>query len=207
MFSNLHRTILLDVDGVLLNWFDTFTAWMAKEGFPVKDDSDVSYDMAKRFGINKEESFEMIRRFNDSAYMGFLPAMPDAPRYIEDLKNLGFRFRAVTSVSECPYAAALRRLNLKQVYGNVFDDVVCLPLGACKKDELMRQRRLNGDNKMIFIEDSLSHARTAVELGGFIPILLAYPYNVLEPNEFPRIKRFFSWRDIFSEIKCLHDKL
>ena len=202
MYSKLHRTILLDVDGVLLNWFDTFQAWMAKEGYSVKDETCVSYDMAKRFGVTKDQSFEMIRRFNDSAYMGYLPAIPDAPKALNDLINMGFRFRAVTSVSECPYAGDLRRMNLQLVFGNIFDEVVCLPLGASKKDELTRQHRINGDNQMIYVEDSLDHAKTALKIGGFIPLLLAYPYNKLEKNE--KVIRRHSWEELYTEIVQLH---
>ena len=46
--------ILTDVDGVLLNWEDAFTSWMAKREYTPKVENQYSQNI--RYDISKEES-------------------------------------------------------------------------------------------------------------------------------------------------------
>ena len=52
--------ILTDCDGVLLNWENSFIAWMTEQGF-VADPGNASYDMHKRFGERKAKIKQLIQ--------------------------------------------------------------------------------------------------------------------------------------------------
>ena len=69
--------ILTDCDGVLLNWEKSFIAWMTEQGFSA-DPTNSSYDMHKRFGERKAKIKQLVREFNNSAWIGFLKPHKDA---------------------------------------------------------------------------------------------------------------------------------
>ena len=43
------------------------------------------YDMAERYGIPKAQVKTLIRQFNESATIGYLPALRDAVQYVTKL--------------------------------------------------------------------------------------------------------------------------
>ena len=163
----LNKTILTDVDGVVLNWVDSFCAWMSSKGYNTHDEWFGDYGLAKWFGITDEEVLSRIAEFNTSAQVGFINPMPEAPKYIRKLTDHGFKFRAITSLGDCPYAAELRRWNLKRIFGDwTFDQVICLPLRASKEETLIHQKKLFGDGvKTIWIEDHSNNARAGDTIG------------------------------------------
>ena len=59
-----------------MNWEYAFITWMTRKGFEQINSTD--YDVAKRFGMEKEESRKYVRMFNESAAIGFLPPLRDA---------------------------------------------------------------------------------------------------------------------------------
>ena len=76
--------ILTDCDGVLLDWETTFVEWMGTKGF-TPDPGEFGYEMAKRFGMKKQKVKDLIREFNESAWIGYLKPYKDSGLYwIED---------------------------------------------------------------------------------------------------------------------------
>ena len=84
-FKNLDRLILTDCDGVCLDWEYAFNVWMQEHGFTEVPGSKLSYDMSIRYNIPKEQVTKLIKIFNESAAIGFLPAQRDAMYYIKRL--------------------------------------------------------------------------------------------------------------------------
>ena len=70
--------ILVDADGVLLNWEYAFAIWMEQHGFTKVPGSEFEYDIGRRYGIDKEQGRKLIKMFNESAAIGFLPPLRDA---------------------------------------------------------------------------------------------------------------------------------
>ena len=127
-FKNLDRLILTDCDGVCLDWEWAFNVWMGEHGFEEIAGSKLSYDMSIRYNIPKEQVRKLIRIFNESAAIGFLPAQRDAMYYIKRLhEEHGFRFHAITSLSLDPNAQKLREMNIHKLFGDTaFERIVCL---------------------------------------------------------------------------------
>ena len=137
-YQNLNKLILTDADGVLLDWEWAFNVWMQEHGFAEVPGSKLNYDMSVRYGIPKEQVKKLIRIFNESAAIGFLPALRDAMYYVKRLhEEHGYRFHCITSLSLDPNAQKLREMNLNKLFGSsAFERIVCLDTGADKQEAL-----------------------------------------------------------------------
>ena len=186
----MKKLILTDCDGVLLNWEFAFCCWMEDRGCnPIRSDV---YDMAVRYGKTKAEMKSLIKIFNESAAIGFLPPQRDAMHYVKKLhEEHGFVFRVITSLSLDPYAKKLRVRNLDKLFGSAIDDVICLDTGA-DKDEALEPYR---DSGLVWIEDKLENAELGVELG-LNSILVEHEHNMDQKN-IPLAK---NWKEIYDMV-------
>ena len=91
----MNKLILTDCDGVLLNWEASFTTWMAQKGYNKVDPNE--YDVAKSYGMTKAQSKPLVRQFNESAWMSYLPALRDARSGVAKLVETGHEFVCITS--------------------------------------------------------------------------------------------------------------
>ena len=167
------KIILVDCDGVLCDWGYAFTQWMEHtKGFKTVDDD--KYNVGERFGLTTAEGKAMVREFNDSAAIAFLPPLRDAVYYMKRLHMLhGFQFHCITSLSKNKYAQKLRTQNLELLFGkDLWDDFKYLPCGA-DKDEVLAEYK---DTGCFWIEDKPKNALTGLEYG-VRPILIDHPYN------------------------------
>ena len=190
----MEKVIVTDCDGVLLNWEYAFDVWMNEKGLYKVEVSELEYNIGKRYGISKEKGKEYIKFFNESAAIGFLPALRDAAHYVKLLhEKHGYVFDVVTSLSKNPYAGKLREKNLKKVFGkNTFRNVVCLDTGADKYDHLW----LNYAGKELFwLEDKPENAYHG-KLVGMKPILIEHGHN-MDNTDFPLAK---TWEDVYNII-------
>ena len=82
------KIILVDCDGVLCDWGYAFTQWMEHtKGFKTVDDD--KYNVGERFGLTIAEGKTLVREFNDSAAIAFLPPLRDAVYYMKRLMTDG----------------------------------------------------------------------------------------------------------------------
>lgn len=153
------KLILTDVDGVLLDWEGAFHNWMESQGF--ERNGIATYDMHVAYGQKKAHVKALIREFNNSAWICCLEPLRDAVEGVQMLVDAGYRFGAITSLSLDPYAAKLREQNLKEVFGDVFDFVVCLDTGADKNEALAPYK----DSGLYWIEDKPENAALGADLG------------------------------------------
>ena len=117
-WKNPDRLILVDCDGVLLDWEWAFNVWVQQHGFEEVPGSKLHYDMSIRYGTSKEQIRRLIKIFNESAAIGFLPALRDSVYYVKRLhEEYGYRFHCITSLSRDENAQKLREMNLHKIYG------------------------------------------------------------------------------------------
>jgi hypothetical protein len=193
-FKNLDRLILTDCDGVCLDWEYAFNIWMQEHGFTEVEGSKLSYDMSIRYNIPKEQVKKLIKIFNESAAIGFLPAQRDAMFYIKRLhEEHGFRFHAITSLSLDPNAQKLREMNLHKLFGpTAFERIVFLDTGA-DKDEALEEYEGSG---CFWVEDKISNAELGHRLG-LKSLLLEHGHNMNHECPYPIVK---NWREIYHII-------
>lgn len=187
--------ILVDADGVLLNWEYAFNVYMETHGFNKIPGSEFDYNISKRYGIDREQSRKLVKIFNESAAIGFLPPLRDAMYYVKRLhEEYGFVFHCITSLSRDVNAGKLREMNLKKLFGDTaFEKVVCLDTGA-DKDEALKPYENTG---CWWIEDKYTNALVGHNLG-LKPLLMEHGHNMhFYHAHVPLVK---NWKDVFDII-------
>ena len=189
------QVILVDADGVLLNWEYAFSIWMETHGFNKVPGSEFEYDIGRRYNIDHTQGRKLIKIFNESAAIGFLPPLRDAMYYVKRLhEEHGYVFHCITSLSLDPSAGKLREMNLSKLFGETaFEKVVCLDTGADKHDALSVYQ----DSGCWWIEDKPENAEVGFNLG-LKPILVEHGHNMHHYHESIPVAK--NWKEIFDLI-------
>jgi hypothetical protein len=191
--NNLNKVILTDCDGVLLNWEYAFTVWM-EQHFGDKEVVDPdNYDVGKRYGLTRDRKEELVRFFNESAAIGFLPPLRDAMYYVDLLhRKHGYTFHMITSLSKDESAQKLRIQNTQKLFGETaFTKFIFEDTGA-DKDEVLEPYRGSG---LYWIEDKIENAQLGDRLG-LESIVVEHAHN-MDNDEFPT---FATWKEIYEYI-------
>lgn len=186
-----HKVVLTDIDGVVLNWGYAFDIWMQEKGYIVKRPDE--YDIGRIYGLSKTKAKELVRLFNESAAIGFLPPLRDAMHYIKKLhEEHGYVFHAITSLSKDQNAQKLRTQNLQKLFGEtVFEKFIYLDTGADKDVELSEYE----GKDYVWIEDKVENAKCGATFG-LESILMEHSFN-MDNKEFPLMK---NWKDIYEYL-------
>jgi hypothetical protein len=185
------KIILTDVDGVLLDWEYAFDIYLQQHGFRKTEGGNLKYDIGKRYGIDREQGKRLIKIFNESAHIGFLPPLRDAMYYVKRLhEEHGFVFHAITSLSHDENACELRRMNLRKLFGKTaFERFVFLDTGA-DKDEILAEYQGTG---LWWVEDKIDNCLAGWR-SGLRPLLMEHGHNMEYQHEhIPIVK---NWREI-----------
>lgn len=186
------KIILTDCDGVLLNWERMFHLWMDVRGYTRQDST--NYDISYAYGIEKSLGHDLVREFNASAWIRYLPGYLDARSGVAKLQEAGYKFVCITSLSLDKYARLLRIDNLNDVFGrDTIADVICLDTGADKDGELAKWKNTG----YYWIEDKAENAVTGAELG-LNSLLLTHKHN--NDFEHEQVKRVANWAEITQVI-------
>lgn len=192
----MNKVILTDCDGVLLNWEYAFCCWMEQHGYTQIQNGSHYYDIGERFGISKQEAKNKVKVFNESAAIGFLPALRDAMFYVKRLhEEHGYTFGVITSLSLDASAGRLREMNLNKIFGETaFEFIQCLDTGADKHDALEPYR----DSGLWWIEDKMENAVAGLDVG-LKPILIEHGFNMNDDIPAGMFKAL-NWKEIYHHI-------
>lgn len=189
------KLLLVDCDGVLLDWEWAFRVWMQERGYTLTQDNKSSYYLHHHFNdLAPEDAKRSIKIFNESAAIGFLPALRDATYYVKRLyEEHGYRFRVITSLSLDKNAQKLREMNLHKIFGDAIESVICLDTGADKDVALAPYK----DSGMWWIEDKPDNAEAGYQVG-LKCLLLEHGHNMhYENDHIPRVK---NWREVYDRL-------
>jgi len=188
----MDKRIIVDCDGVLLDWAYAFDVWMGEHGYERVENTSSYYSQALRFGITDQEAYLQIKRFNESGCVGFIPAFRDSVEYVTKLNKLGWKFEVISCLDRDKYAQKLRRNNLIHLFGEVFDFIDCALDFTIGKEQYLLDRYK--DKKYYWIEDSVSHAESGLRVG-LNSIVMDHPYN----KEWTGL-RVKNWKEIYQII-------
>jgi len=189
------KLILVDVDGVLLDWQYAFDRWAESHGYKRLHNSE--YDLESQYGIEREEVDKLVRMFNESAHIAYLPPFRDAIKYVRKIhEEFGMVFYAITSVSSDPFVARLREDNLRRVFGETaFEKVVCLDTNACKKTSLVKFR----ESACLWIDDKPKNVYDGI-MYGLDGLLMNHEYN-RGVEGIGEKRRVNNWKEIYKIVE------
>jgi hypothetical protein len=155
----------------------------------------LKYNIGVRYGIDPDQGKKLIKIFNESAHMGFLPPLRDAMYYVKRLhEEHGYVFHCISSLSKDENAQELRRMNLKKLFGaTAFEKFIFLDTGA-DKDEALEEYR---NTEYWWIEDKIVNAQLGHQLG-LKSLIMEHGHN-MDYNDLtiPRVK---NWREVYERI-------
>jgi len=191
------KVILVDCDGVLLDWMYAFRQWMNRHGYVPRqgyqsgEEGEV-YDVSVVYGLERNEKQRLCRMFNESATIRKIPPLRDAIKYVRKLhEEHGYVFHAITSLSNDEYAQHLRTKNLQELFGpTVFEKYVYLDTGA-DKDEALEAYR---GTACLWVEDKVENAIAGAKVG-LESVVMSHNYN--QDSEFPLMR---NWKDIYDYV-------
>ena len=185
------KVILTDCDGVLVDWVYAFDQFMKRHGYKKLHES--TYDLHECYGIDKNECKKMVRVFNESAAVEFIPPLRDAIKYVKMLhEEKGYVFHCITSLSLDPYAARLREKNIRALFGETaFEKIICLDTGADKDEALAPYI----DTGCSWVEDKPKNAVVGARLG-LTAVLIEHDHNTdfKTDEDLIRVK---NWKEIY----------
>lgn len=183
------RLILVDIDGVVLDWMSEFKRFMIKEGYAPLKKLPERYDCTDWFGLPYVELHPLMTKFNNSEEFKHIPLVNDALFFMKKL-NATHDFVAITACGEDRHADRMENLN--NLFGYGFFQTV-----HCMNHQDSKQYLLSKYKPSFWIEDNLKNAELGI-LSGHIPILLKTPYNQME-SQTPLI-RVNCWEQIYNVI-------
>lgn len=189
-----NNLILVDADGVLLNWEYAFDVWMQQHGHQKVPEFKDKYSIGKRYGIDESRGHQLIKIFNESAAIGFLPPLRDSVHYVQKLhKEHGYIFHCITSLSTDKNAQRLRRMNLEKLFGEtVFEEIICLETGADKDEALLPYK----NSECYWVEDKIKNAEVGFNLG-LKSIIVEHGHNMNYSGPIPLVK---NWAEIYELV-------
>ena len=188
----MKKVILTDCDGVLMNWVQAFNDWMTSNGHSINSYYATSYDMSKKYDISEDNKRALVKQFNESSRIGWLPPLRDAIKYVRKLhEEHGYVFHMITSLSKDPWAAKLRIENTERLFGKTaFEKYVFLDVGADKGEELDNYK----DSGLLWVEDKMENAVDGCN-AGLDSVLIAHDHN-----EESSIPRYENWKELYEVI-------
>jgi FMN phosphatase YigB (HAD superfamily) len=206
-----NKVILVDVDGVLLDWEYHFYTWL-RETYPLRYDilnahsyktyekigeyvNSRAYETGQLIPISKEAGRNLAREFNESAEIRFMSPLRDAVNGVRNLnEKYGYIFHAITSLSNRPSAQRLRIENLEELFGKVFEKYIILDTGADKNEVLEEYR----DSGCYWIEDKPENVDVGIAMG-LTGILMAHDHNADYDGDAVRVKNWSGINQVIAE--------
>jgi hypothetical protein len=167
---------------------------MEEHGHEKQPGYEFIYDIGDRYGISKDQGRKLIKIFNESAAIGFLPPLRDAMFYVKRLhEEHGYVFHCITSLSLDVNAGRLREMNLRKLFGKTaFERIICLDTGAGKHAALDEYK----NSGCYWIEDKPENADVGHDLG-LKSILVEHGHNMTHECTYPVVK---NWKEIYGII-------
>lgn len=192
--------LLIDCDGVLLNWFSKIPDFLSSKGingdhvlpFILKNDlTSLEFLFPS---ASSEASEALFLEYNHSDYMADLSIMePGADTILERISHF-FDLIVITNISSSIEAHNLRTENLIRRYGDIFKKVICLQPHTDKSDVISEY--VKNHNVSLWIDNSLTHVNEGISVGA---PSFQYVYR-MESGIGLDVPKFGSWKEIEAHL-------
>ena len=160
---NTSTAIILDCDGVMLDWLAGFQLY-AESRLRRKLDprGPSSFDLYPWLGLeNFAQALELIEDFHegDGGEFGRLVPLPGAVEALQAFHEAGREIHVITACSLNPAVIAMRKANLETVFGSIFKEIHCVGVRDSKRP------LLDAYAPAVWIEDKFENALDGLEAG------------------------------------------
>ena len=128
------KYLITDADDTLVRWHKGFKDFLERKGILVKDPT--SWDI--KTWVEHSDPQALVVEFNQSKDFGTLLPYPDALDMLPRFLDSGYRVAVVSSCGKDLETASQRLNNLVGAFGDIFHEIICLPLGASKYETLLK---------------------------------------------------------------------
>lgn len=184
------KTILTDIDHVVLVHGDAFVDWLSK--YKCQKFKDVNWRNYKNFedflNTDSDLAYKIVNEFNTSKFFGELKPGYKSEEVIPKLYNNGYKFVAITACGDSDKIADLRRKNLETYFPGIFRDLICVNRSSDKR------KYLESYDSSIWVEDTYSNAIMGYECGH--TSFLIDHYHNQDCGDDEHIIRVNDWEDI-----------
>ena len=190
-----NKRILIDCDGVLLDWIHGFEAWF-KETYDkeLEPETEGVYKVEHRApGFTTVDAEKLVTEFNRSEYIRNLSAFRDSQKYVAKMYEMGYTFHCITAIEDSPEIFERRWENLKTKFGPAVEKLTLVGLMTDKIHHLTKYRNTG----RFWIEDSVENAKDGHELG-LETILIKHGHSVNFSH--PDIHPVDTWEEIFNLV-------
>lgn len=180
----MNKTIIVDVDGVILDYHKGIIE--AYEEHYIECDSPT--DLEDVFSPTVGKGF--IALFNQTTKFSELKPYRDADVYLKKLYDEGYTIKLITACGDSLNTQQLRLDNLRNVFGDIFDEIHMIGLGKSKYEYLKSYT----ETDFVYIDDSYDHYLDAETLG------LDAIMMETEFNKSIKTKRVKNWIKLYEYI-------
>lgn len=153
--------ILLDIDGVCLNWEQGLEDYLQAHR-PHLTQAELfdehAFDLASRYGISSDDANQLVWDFHHHSSFANLSPMPGSTQAIHDLRNQG-KLVAITACGTTDRIRNFRIENLNKCFGTSFSEIYCTNNFEEKKSYLSNYP------SSFWVEDHMNNAIMGAELG------------------------------------------
>lgn len=163
------KVIVFDCDEILLDHLGGLRDWLKKKyGIITKSDYPSEYDLTEWMGVNDQsEVRKYLEEFNQKSYeFGLLkPINESVPNYLSALRYTlpDAKFAVVTKSGTIGHGDVLRRVNIENVFPNIFDEVHIVEMYESKRGVLHKLQTKY--DVVCLVDDYIANIETAVSMG------------------------------------------
>lgn len=162
MVVDMHKpNLLLDVDGVLLDWLAGFEQYLLRHAPELHTDFSGLQNvknLEQLLGMTDDQMHEWIARFHLDPSFEHLQTLPGAQAAIHILSPW-CKITCITASGSNPVSVRMRKRNLHTHFGDVFDQVICVDRSTDKP------KHLTQFDPGYWVEDQLKNAIMGVQAG------------------------------------------
>lgn len=192
--------LLLDVDGVLLDWLAGFEQYLLQHAPELhRDFSGLEHveNLEQLLGMSKDQMDDWIHQFHHDPAFEYLEPLPGAQAALRTLQPW-VRMVCITASGKSPDSVRMRKANLLRVFGDVFDQVWCTD-GSVEKPKYLHMYDAG-----YWVEDTLNNAIMGVK-AGHTSFLMDAIYNTQAHDD--QVRRVINMAEVGEIILSqLHSK-
>lgn len=193
------KKIGIDIDEILANTLESILVYYNEiHKTSYKREDFATYNYWETWGGTKDEAIAFVRSFFETENLYKIPPISGAYEELLKLKNLGYKFFAVTGRSSKYEIQTLEWIS--KYYPNIFlgtyfTHYLNVDCATTKKSDICKQLGID-----ILVEDDEYHISDCANAGIKV-IFLDCPWN--KKVNFKNATRVFSWKEISEKIKEL----